>query len=98
MAEDLAQKAKRQLAKTSDGFRWVRPEVYPLLAALGIGCAFCAYSFGRNLMHNPGITLNKQRRSGERELTEEEARKYHKSVYRSMADSRKGKQGIIPDI
>lgn len=27
MAEDLAQKAKRTLAKTSDSFRWVRPEV-----------------------------------------------------------------------
>ena len=32
------------------------------------------------------FSLNKQRRSGERELTEEEARRYHKSVYRSMAD------------
>ena len=35
---------------------WGILQVYPLLAVLGVGCAFCAYSFGRNLMHNPGIT------------------------------------------
>ena len=36
---------------------------------------------------NVACSLNKQRRSGERELTEEEARRYHNSVYRSLGEA-----------
>eukprot|EP00208_Stichococcus_sp_RCC1054_P007585 CAMPEP_0206138816 /NCGR_PEP_ID=MMETSP1473-20131121/3710_1 /ASSEMBLY_ACC=CAM_ASM_001109 /TAXON_ID=1461547 /ORGANISM="Stichococcus sp, Strain RCC1054" /LENGTH=99 /DNA_ID=CAMNT_0053532343 /DNA_START=170 /DNA_END=469 /DNA_ORIENTATION=+ len=44
-------------------FKWVRPEVSPLFAAIGLAVGICGYSVARNLMTNPAVYVRKERRS-----------------------------------
>ncbi|KAL5725308.1 hypothetical protein ACHQM5_008465 [Ranunculus cassubicifolius] len=43
--------------------RWLRPEVYPLFATLGLAVGICGYSLFRNITGNPEVRVNKENRA-----------------------------------
>ncbi|KAH7440398.1 hypothetical protein KP509_04G105300 [Ceratopteris richardii] len=44
------------------GFRWIRPEVYPLVAVVATALGICGFSVGRNLTTHPEVRINKKDR------------------------------------
>ncbi|KEH20547.1 NADH-ubiquinone reductase complex 1 MLRQ subunit [Medicago truncatula] len=44
------------------GFKWIKPEVYPLFAAVGTVVGICAMQLVRNICTNPEVRVNKQNR------------------------------------
>ncbi|XP_042494772.1 uncharacterized protein LOC122074045 [Macadamia integrifolia] len=43
--------------------RWLRPEVYPLFAAVGVAVGICGFQLVRNICINPEVRVNKQNRA-----------------------------------
>ncbi|QCE13843.1 uncharacterized protein LOC114164105 [Vigna unguiculata] len=42
--------------------RWLRPEVYPLFAAVGAAIGICGFQLVRNICINPEVRVNKEGR------------------------------------
>ncbi|ESW10123.1 hypothetical protein PHAVU_009G182600 [Phaseolus vulgaris] len=42
--------------------RWLRPEVYPLFAAVGAAVGICGFQLVRNICINPEVRVNKEGR------------------------------------
>ncbi|KAL2922846.1 hypothetical protein RDABS01_014337 [Bienertia sinuspersici] len=45
------------------GFRWVRPEVYPLFASVGVAIGICGFQLVRNICINPEVRVTKENRA-----------------------------------
>uniref|UniRef100_A0A2P2PBW8 Uncharacterized protein LOC105138023 n=1 Tax=Rhizophora mucronata TaxID=61149 RepID=A0A2P2PBW8_RHIMU len=45
------------------GSRWVRPEVFPLLAAVGVAVGICGMQLVRNISTNPEVRVIKEKRA-----------------------------------
>ncbi|KAK2663850.1 hypothetical protein Ddye_002424 [Dipteronia dyeriana] len=43
--------------------RWLRPEVYPLFAAVGVAVGICGFQLVRNLCINPEVRVSKENRT-----------------------------------
>ncbi|XP_024978045.1 uncharacterized protein LOC112515448 [Cynara cardunculus var. scolymus] len=43
--------------------RWLRPEVYPLFAAVGVAVGICGMQLIRNISSNPEVRVNKENRA-----------------------------------
>ncbi|XP_059441302.1 uncharacterized protein LOC132173732 [Corylus avellana] len=43
--------------------RWLRPEVYPLFAAVGVAVGICGFQLIRNICINPEVRVNKESRA-----------------------------------
>ncbi|GMH19036.1 hypothetical protein Nepgr_020877 [Nepenthes gracilis] len=43
--------------------RWLRPEVYPLFAAVGVAIGICGFQLVRNILSNPEVRVNKEKRA-----------------------------------
>ncbi|RWR77565.1 NADH-ubiquinone reductase complex 1 MLRQ subunit-like protein [Cinnamomum micranthum f. kanehirae] len=43
--------------------RWLRPEVYPLFAAVGLAVGICGMQLARNILINPEVRVNKENRA-----------------------------------
>ncbi|KAK1295867.1 hypothetical protein QJS10_CPB15g01674 [Acorus calamus] len=43
--------------------RWVKPEVYPLIAAMSFVTGMVAFSLTRNMFMNPDVRINKAHRN-----------------------------------
>ncbi|XP_042507608.1 uncharacterized protein LOC122083782 [Macadamia integrifolia] len=43
--------------------RWIRPEVYPLFAAVGVAVGICGMQLFRNIYTNPEVRVSKQNRA-----------------------------------
>ncbi|XP_071712093.1 uncharacterized protein [Rutidosis leptorrhynchoides] len=43
--------------------RWLRPEVYPLFAALGVAVGICGMQLYRNISGNPEVRVMKDKRA-----------------------------------
>ncbi|GAY46282.1 hypothetical protein WN944_005356 [Citrus x changshan-huyou] len=56
--------------------RWMRPEVYPLMAAMTFVASMCVFQLTRNVLLNPDVRINKGRRSMGVLENEEEGEKY----------------------
>ncbi|CAL6401244.1 unnamed protein product [Bathycoccus prasinos] len=50
-------------ASVSWSQRWLRPEVYPIFAALGSAVGLCAFFCTRQLTTSPGFTASKAKRA-----------------------------------
>ncbi|KAA8540876.1 hypothetical protein F0562_024986 [Nyssa sinensis] len=43
--------------------RWLRPEVYPLFAAVGAAVGICGFQLVRNICINPEVRVSKENRA-----------------------------------
>ncbi|XVF50244.1 hypothetical protein PTKIN_Ptkin04bG0080400 [Pterospermum kingtungense] len=43
--------------------RWLRPEVYPLFAAVGVAVGICGFQLVRNICINPEVRVSKENRA-----------------------------------
>ncbi|XP_024366023.2 uncharacterized protein [Physcomitrium patens] len=50
-------------AKVPFSKRWIKPEIYPLFAAIGAALGICGYSMARNLAINPDVRITKEDRA-----------------------------------
>ncbi|XP_042375458.1 uncharacterized protein LOC121974548 [Zingiber officinale] len=48
---------------SSTASRWLRPEVFPLLAAVGTAVGICGFQLIRNICINPEVRVNKENRA-----------------------------------
>ncbi|MBO8590000.1 hypothetical protein INN88_15510, partial [Staphylococcus aureus] len=48
---------------SSTANRWLRPEVYPLFAAVGLAVGICGMQLARNILINPEVRVNKENRA-----------------------------------
>ncbi|CAL8467374.1 g6911 [Coccomyxa elongata] len=82
----------------SKAFQWVKPEIYPLFAALGLGIGACIYSSTRNFLHSPEVRVYKSSRAdgaSEDPALLTAGKKYKTSFYRMLGDIKQGKTGIF---
>ncbi|XP_047310668.1 uncharacterized protein LOC124914211 [Impatiens glandulifera] len=56
--------------------RWIKPEVYPLMAAMTFVTSLCAFQLTRNLFLNPDVRINKVHRTTPVLENHEEGEKY----------------------
>ncbi|EIE23897.1 hypothetical protein COCSUDRAFT_62427 [Coccomyxa subellipsoidea C-169] len=75
-------------------YRWVRPDVYPLFAAVGVGVAAAAVIMSRKLTADPSVTMWRSMRG--KDVNEDQANKYNDNVLRRMVHGRP--IAILPDF
>ncbi|XP_047334816.1 uncharacterized protein LOC124938425 [Impatiens glandulifera] len=51
------------MASSSALKRWLRPEVYPLFAAVGVAVGICGMQLIRNICTNPEVRVTKENRA-----------------------------------
>ncbi|KAJ7974287.1 NADH-ubiquinone reductase complex 1 MLRQ subunit [Quillaja saponaria] len=56
--------------------RWMKPEVYPLMAAMTFVTSMCVFQLTRNVLLNPDVRINKANRSKGVLENKEEGEKY----------------------
>ena len=78
------------------GSRWIRPEVYPLFAAMGVAVGICSFQLVRNICINPEVRVNKQSRAAGVLENFEEGKKYSDHALRKLVRGRKPE--IMPNI
>ncbi|KAK7374654.1 hypothetical protein VNO80_08091 [Phaseolus coccineus] len=76
--------------------RWMKPEVYPLLAAMTFVTSMCVFQLTRNLLGNPDVRVNKTRRSMPVWDNREEGEKYAEHSLRKFLRTRPPE--IMPTI
>ncbi|XP_015070105.1 uncharacterized protein LOC107014628 [Solanum pennellii] len=68
--------------------RWLRPEVYPLFAAVGVAIGICGLQLVRNMRINPEVRVNKEKRAAGILENFEEGEKYAEHAIRKFARNR----------
>uniref|UniRef100_A0A0D9WNU3 Uncharacterized protein n=1 Tax=Leersia perrieri TaxID=77586 RepID=A0A0D9WNU3_9ORYZ len=76
--------------------RWVRPEVYPLFAAMGVAVAICGMQLYRNITGNPEVRVNKVGRAAGVLENHEEGRRYAEHGLRNFVRDKTPE--IMPNI
>ncbi|KAG2403974.1 uncharacterized protein LOC124832529 [Vigna umbellata] len=76
--------------------RWMKPEVYPLLAAMTFVTTMCVFQLTRNVLQNPDVRINKTRRSMAVLDNREEGEKYAEHSLRKFLRTRPPE--IMPTI
>ncbi|XP_051117003.1 uncharacterized protein LOC127241824 [Andrographis paniculata] len=80
----------------SFGSRWIRPEVFPLFAAMGFATGICGFAMARNMLINPEVRVNKQGRAAGVLENFEEGHKYADHALRKFVRNRRPE--IMPSI
>ncbi|KAJ0094665.1 hypothetical protein Patl1_16862 [Pistacia atlantica] len=78
------------------GSKWIRPEVYPLLGALGAAVGMCSFQLVRNICINPEVRLLKEKRSAGVLDNFEEGKRYAEHGLRKFVHQRAPQ--IMPSI
>ncbi|KAM6549361.1 hypothetical protein CsatB_021037 [Cannabis sativa] len=68
--------------------RWVRPEVYPLMAAMTFVTSMCVFQLTRNVFMNPDVRVNKANRSMGVLDNKDEGKKYAEHSLRRFLRTR----------
>ncbi|XXG63417.1 hypothetical protein AAC387_Pa05g1617 [Persea americana] len=68
--------------------RWIKPEVYPLVAAMTFVTGMCVFQLTRNMLMNPDVRINKAHRSTAVLDNEEEGEKYAQHSLRKFLRTR----------
>ncbi|KAI3452192.1 hypothetical protein Pfo_008857 [Paulownia fortunei] len=68
--------------------RWMKPEVYPLLAAMGFVTGMCLFQLTRNVILNPDVRVNKAHRATAVLENQEEGEKYAEHSLRKFLRTR----------
>ncbi|XP_043706113.1 uncharacterized protein LOC122655823 [Telopea speciosissima] len=76
--------------------RWMKPEVYPLMAAMTFVAGMCVFSLTRNVLINPDVRINKAHRATAVLENEEEGEKYAHHSLRNFLRNRSPQ--IMPAI
>ncbi|KAF1888797.1 hypothetical protein Lal_00036839 [Lupinus albus] len=76
--------------------RWMKPEVYPLLAAMTFVTSMCVFQLTRNMLQNPDVRINKSRRSMGVLDNKEEGEKYAEHGLRKFLRTRPPE--VMPSI
>ncbi|GAB4855588.1 hypothetical protein Ancab_024211 [Ancistrocladus abbreviatus] len=69
--------------------RWLRPEVYPLIAAVGVAVGICGLQLVRNITINPEVRVNKEKRAAGVLENFEEAEKYKEHALRKFVRNKR---------
>ncbi|CAK9261375.1 unnamed protein product [Sphagnum jensenii] len=43
--------------------RWIKPEIFPLFAAMGAALGICGFAIARNIAINPDVRISKEDRA-----------------------------------
>lgn len=78
------------------GNRWLRPEVYPLFAAVGVAVGICALQLVRNITVNPEVRVNKEKRAAGVLENYDEGEKYAEHPVRKFVRNKAPQ--IMPSI
>ncbi|KAM7479945.1 hypothetical protein LguiA_028158 [Lonicera macranthoides] len=81
---------------SSTASRWLRPEVYPLFAALGVAVGICGFQLVRNMCINPEVRVNKEKRRAGVLENFEEGQKYSEHFLRKFVRNKPPE--IMPSI
>lgn len=68
--------------------RWIRPEIYPLFAAIGTALGLCGFAIARNLVANPDVRINKVDRAAGYLENFKEGENYHQHSLRKYVEDR----------
>ncbi|KAG0451380.1 hypothetical protein HPP92_013779 [Vanilla planifolia] len=69
--------------------RWVRPEVYPLMAAMTFVTSLCVFQLARNVLMNPDVRIKKTHRASAVLDNAEEGYGYSQHAFRKYLSDRK---------
>ncbi|KAE9604809.1 hypothetical protein Lal_00010945 [Lupinus albus] len=72
--------------------RWLRPEVYPLFASVGVAVGICGMQLVRNIYTNPEVRVTKENRTAGILDNHAEGEKYSQHFVRKFV------QGKAPQI
>ncbi|KAK1260816.1 hypothetical protein QJS04_geneDACA021981 [Acorus gramineus] len=76
--------------------RWIRPEVYPLFAAVGVAVGICGFSLVRNICINPEVRVSKETRTAGVLENFAEGQKYAEHSLRKLVRNKSPE--IMPSI
>ncbi|CBI27548.3 hypothetical protein AAG906_004240 [Vitis piasezkii] len=76
--------------------RWLRPEVYPLFAAVGVAVGICGMQLVRNICTNPEVRVTKQNRTAGVLENFEEGERYAEHRLRKFVRNKEPQ--IMPSI
>ncbi|KAG5621664.1 hypothetical protein H5410_006882 [Solanum commersonii] len=76
--------------------RWLRPEVYPLFAAVGVAVGICGFQLVRNVSINPEVRVTKENRAAGVLENFSEGEKYAEHTLRKFVRNRSPE--IMPSI
>ncbi|KAM1303749.1 hypothetical protein ACFX2F_021520 [Malus domestica] len=76
--------------------RWIRPEVFPLFAAVGVAVGICGMQLVRNITSNPEVRFTKQNRTAGVLENHEEGERYAEHGLRKYVRTRAPQ--IMPSI
>ncbi|XP_049371868.1 uncharacterized protein LOC125836698 [Solanum verrucosum] len=76
--------------------RWLRPEVYPLFAAVGVAVGICGFQLVRNVCINPEVRDKKRNRAAGVLENFSEGEKYAEHTLRKFVRNRSPE--IMPSI
>ncbi|KAH0699258.1 hypothetical protein MTR67_008547 [Solanum verrucosum] len=76
--------------------RWLRPEVYPLFAAVGVAVGICGFQLVRNVCINPEVRVTKENRAAGVLENFSEGEKYAEHTLRKFVRNRSPE--IMPSI
>ncbi|KAG8384584.1 hypothetical protein BUALT_Bualt04G0133100 [Buddleja alternifolia] len=68
--------------------RWIKPEVYPLMAAMSFVTGMCIFQLTRNVLLNPEVRINKAHRTTAVLENQEEGEKYAEHGLRKFLRTR----------
>ncbi|XP_020255196.1 uncharacterized protein LOC109832171 [Asparagus officinalis] len=64
--------------------RWIKPEVYPLMAAMAFVSGLCAFQLTHNVLMNPDVRINKAHRTMAVLENAEKGEKYSQHSFRKF--------------
>ncbi|ESW35718.1 hypothetical protein PHAVU_001G258900 [Phaseolus vulgaris] len=76
--------------------RWLKPEVYPLFAAVGVAVGICGMQLVRNITTNPEVRVTKQNRAAGILENFEEGEKYSEHSLRKYVRGKNPQ--IMPSV
>ncbi|KAL6983836.1 hypothetical protein U1Q18_017210 [Sarracenia purpurea var. burkii] len=76
--------------------KWIRPEVYPLFAAVGVVVGICSLQLVRNICTNPDVRVSKKNRGAGVLENFEEGENYKEHRVRKFVRGRRPE--VMPSI
>ncbi|XP_004502329.1 uncharacterized protein [Cicer arietinum] len=76
--------------------RWIRPEVFPLFASVGVAVGICGMQLVRNITGNPDVRVTKQNRAAGVLDNFSEGEKYSQHTLRKFVRNKSSQ--IMPSV